>query len=705
MTNAPYTPNSPNDDFYQYATGKKTLVPNRLPIWRKLFALPAYHWVILCTAVCVLVHIAFAPMWLMGVGIFGAIMQMPRLKQKFACHSQARLTKVYRTLQLIGFIGGAMGIWIHFGRSFSVDVSISFLLLCLISKLWELYSRRDAFVLLNLALFVLAAAFLWSQNLSVAAGVITGLMLVLSAFISLSDTDNTDGAGRGRTLAMLALPSIPLLVVLFIFFPRLPPLWSLNLSGQQATTGVSDSMSPGDFANLSKSTELAFRVEFDGQLPNRNDMYWRGMVFSDFDGITWRPNEQLIQYWQSRDTAPQWANALARTDSQYRVILEPTQQQWLFGLDYPSLSPQRGLGMTSEFNLRSHLPITQQTRYTVNYHPNAKIDETLSSAAWGINLQLPDTGNAQSRELARTLYAQANGDTLTFARLVEQYIQANQFRYTLSPPQLFDNRIDEFLFGSKAGFCEHYSSSFVFLMRAAGVPARVVAGYQGGQLGRDGKSWEVRQMDAHAWAEVWVAEAGWVRIDPTAFVSPDRIDDGMDAFTQNAGASAFGDGIGATFGYQQFRMLQSLRRYSDQMGYYWQRDIVGFDQDTQQNSLLKWFSIKSLYAQVLVLALGFFGILGVITLLFWYKNRKTYHPLDAPFVRLSRTLGKQDVALAKADSETILHWLDRLGTHDEAAKPLANEIARQYRSARYGQNSTSDSKTIAQLVKRLQDKL
>ena len=242
-------------------------------------------------------------------------------------------------------------------------------------------------------------------------------------------------------------------------------------------------------------------------------------------------------------------------------------------------------------------------------------------------------------------------------------------------------------------------------MRSVGVPARVVTGYQGGELGRDGASWEVRQMDAHAWAEVWIVGEGWVRIDPTGFVAPHRVEMGMTAFTDDAGAEAFGDGVAGTWGYQQFRLMQSLRRYADQASYYWQRDIVGYDQDAQRNSLFKWFNIQSLAQQLLVLAGLAVGIFGLFVAYAFYRRRRIYHPLDAPVMRLSRQLAKQDKALALQTGESVLSYLTRISaaaTAHPANTAKADEIGTlltqlqaDYRTGRYGQDELNKAQMQA----------
>lgn len=685
-------PLTTHSEFASHATGSKTYTG---ALWR-IVALPAYHLVLLACGAVLLPHISYVSWWLVLLAFVSVLAQLPSVKH--AIGQKFRLNKSYKILQFVVFLSGVAGLWLSAGQ-FSSEFSIGFLVLCLFCKLWELNTKRDAYVVLNLCLFVLASAFLWSQSLGFALVAMMGLVCVMLGFVGLADEDNVAGVGRVRTVSLLLLPSIPLLVVLFLFFPRLPPLWALPLSSKQATTGVSDSMSPGDFANLSKSTELAFRVEFDGALPRRDELYWRGLVFTEFDGTTWRAG-QVKDYWRSNDTTvPSWATMLqGHTPSSYQVILEPTQQNWLFALDYSRPHAQRGVAMNSHFALGSYYPISSQFRYRLDYYPDVKVGLTPDEDEYRSALTLPKTGNPKAQALAKSLYAQAGGDTRAMVGLIQKYIVDNAFSYTLSPPLLQDNRIDEFLFGTRAGFCEHYASSFTYLMRSAGVPARVVVGYQGGELGRDGKSWEVRQMDAHAWTEVWIENEGWVRVDPTGFVSPERIFDGMNAVTESAGASMFGDGVVAEFGYRQFRLLQSMYRLSDQAGYYWQKQIVGFDQETQKNSLWQWFNITSLAKQVMVLAGAFVGLVGLIVGVLWYQRRQRYEPFDAPIAKLAKQLAKHDIALAKSPHESYLGYLGRLADNCQNADEW-RELVSTYRQHRFGQHGLPNKAYKAQAVR------
>ena len=723
-------------NFAQLALGQNISAPNGVSShhkWtRKLLALPAYYWVLIAQVIVILPHAAHLPLWLMGFALVSIIAQLPRIKAKFK--KLTHLKRVYQSMQMLGFLLGLVGLWLTYNTAFGLDMGVAFLVLCLISKLWELYKRRDAYVVLNLSLFVLASLFLMDQGIVTTVEVTIGAVIVLLAFIALNDDGNTRGDGRLRTLGVLGIGALPLLVVLFLFFPRLPPLWSVQLSGQQATTGVSDSMSPGDFANLGQSTELAFRVEFADKRPPQQQLYWRGLVFSNFDGVTWRPSPQQRE-WQPAPQMPNWiANALATVPDEvkiapnrYQIILEPTQKNWLFGLDYP-FAQQQDISITSNFTLRKDQPVTQQLRYDVLQFAPMRIDPVLSDESRRLNLALPSSGNPQARLLAQQLFAQSDSDPVRYIQAIERWINQTEFRYTLSPPRLNTNRIDEFLFNTKAGFCEHYSSSFTFMLRAAGIPARVVAGYQGGEPSRNGNVWEVRQMDAHAWTEVWLEGQGWVRVDPTAFVAPERVEQGMDALTQARGATMFGDGAGAQISYQQYQMLQTLRRLSDQASYYWQKDVVGYDQDKQADSLFKWFNIRSIMQQITWLAVSAISVMAILVFVIWQRRRKRWHPADLPLAQLSKRIAKADKSLARDDSEGQLAWLARLASvidddsgqnsskHNNASKLTASgdsktvqvkieQIQQYYRKLRYGRLSTlatsdSEYQTVLKQLKK-----
>ena len=673
---------------------KPASISNR---YQRLLSLPAYYWVLIAQLFVILPHAAYLPLWLIGFAIITIIAQLPSIKAKF---KPTRLKRLYQVMQMLGFLLGLAGLSLTYGAAFGLDMGVGFLVLCLVSKLWELYKRRDAYVVLNLSLFVIAGLFLLDQGLVTTLQAVAATIIVLLAFITLNDDSNTSGDGRMRTLGVLGVSALPLLVVLFLFFPRLPPLWSVQLSSNQATTGVSDSMSPGDIASLSQSTELAFRVEFAQARPAQSELYWRGLVFSDFDGVTWRPNRRVQQQWQPGRQPPNWlarslATATTKTEPKsYEITLEPTQQEWLFGLDYP-LPQNKDTRLTSDFTLIKEEPVSEQLRYEVLRYAPMQIDPILDEVSRAANLTLPSAGNLQTQNLAKQLFAQSGSDPERYIQAIQRWINQTEFRYTLSPPPLDEDRIDSFLFETKAGFCEHYSSSFTFMMRAVGIPARVVAGYQGGEMSRGGNVWEVRQMDAHAWSEVWLEGQGWVRVDPTTFVAPERVEQGMDALTQSRGASLFGEGAAAQVSYQQYQMLQALRRLSDQASYYWQKDVVGYDQDKQAGSLLKWFNIRSISEQIAWLAASAITVISLLVFMIWYRRRKQWHPADRPLIKLSSKVAKNDRALSRHDNEGALAWLKRLEnsqTHGLSGEGL-QEVSRHYRQLRYGRLSDADTQS------------
>lgn len=662
-------------EFEDYAKGKAVFV-GRFFGWLK--ELPSYHWVLIGAMTALLIHAFFAPVWLTIIALISVVAQLPIIKHKL----KGRLLGSYRLMQVGLFLAGLVGIWLTFQTVLGVDVAVSFLMLCLLSKLWELWQKRDAYVVLNLSLFVLASVFLLSQSLGVAMLVMTAGLCVIMGFLALNDDGNQGGDGRGKTLGLLFVMALPLLVVLFLFFPRIPPLWQVQLAGNQATTGISDSMSPGDFANLSKSTELAFRVTFDGAMPHRSKMYWRGLVFTDFDGITWKQGEPP-SVWHTLNLIPNWADVYQEAPAtSYQVLLEPTHQNWLFALDYPKPVPRRGVMMSEHFTLERIRPIDERFGYAVQWYPNVNIEANLSAKEREKNTALPNS-NLQTKLFAQSLYGKVGQDPVRYIAAVENHIRQQNFHYTLSPPALQSERVDEFLFGTQAGFCEHYSSSFVVLMRAVEIPARVVTGYQGGQLSQDGKTWEVRQMDAHAWAEVWLEEQGWVRVDPTAFVAPERVEEGMDALTSSRGADMFGDGVAGAWAYNQFKFLNNFRRYTDQISYYWLSDVVGFDGDKQKKSLFNWFNISSVYEQIKVMIGAFLLVLLGIFALIWYRRRKVYHLLDVPIIKLSKKLAKYNPTLKIGQSEPPLTWLGRLDMAGVDGQSI-DELKALYRKGRYG---------------------
>lgn len=658
--------------------------------------------IILAQFVVLLPHAFHFPVLfsVLALGTVTALLIMAKRRNPFS-------PKTNRFFQYGVVIAGLAIIIITYQTILGVDAGVAFLSLCLIGKLFELNQRRDAYIALTLSLFVIASLFLFEQSIFNAIMAMAGIVVVLYAMLqqninpdvlqhhssqlanhksSVADPEH----GLWKPLLRLLLQAIPLLIVLFIFFPRIPPLWSVPASQSQGKTGMTNEMSPGNIASLSQSTELAFRVldaknDLQNNLPPRSSLYWRGLVLTRFDGTSWT---QLKDYradspvWSAMQYQPDWFRqnipANARVGFNYQVLLEPTQQPWLFALDTP-ISNSRRVGLTREYNLKSAGEIYQRFSYNATQLNGIKPDLDLPVWMAQATLQLPEGSNPRTRQLAQQIFSQVGRDPQRYADYWLNWIRQQNFVYTLEPPTLSGQRIDQFLFDTQRGFCEHYSSAYTFLMRAAGIPARVVVGYQGGEFAPDRQSWEVRQLDAHAWVEIWLAGQGWVRVDPTAAIAPERVERGMNNFMQQ-NQRVFGEGAFSQLRYNQFKALGQVRAWADYASYVWQRDVVGFDQSQQQGLLQRLLGIKSLYAQMLWLIGSFSLLLGVIIAIMWWRRRKVWHPIDAPLQQLSRKLGKQH--LARRDTEGMINWLERLSAHPNYEQP-AQQLIALYQQARY----------------------
>lgn len=455
---------------------------------------------------------------------------------------------------------------------------VALLLVMVGLKLLEVRARRDLYITVFLTFFLMITQFLYDQSflialymLALAVGLVALMIEMNRVAASASWWQPLRGAG------VLLLQALPMMVILFVLFPRLSsPLWQLQLSDPVGVTGLSGSMSPGSISELSQSGAVAFRAEFEGEPPPRSDLYWRGPVFSETDGRNW--------------TAEMHG---AIDDINYRpvgepvrhtVTLEPSGQRWLLMLDRPGMTPVQRAKMTPDYQILANREINSRIQYQAvsytQYEPGA-IMETQRRK----NLELPPTITPRMQALANG-WVQAAAEPMDVVRAALAHFNARNFIYTLSPPLLRQNPADEFLFETRSGFCEHFASSFVLLMRAAGIPARVVAGYQGGELNPVGGYFVVRQSSAHAWAEVLLEGRGWMRVDPTAAVAPDRVESPIE----------FGDArnLGDPITFQTDADLSSLGRigrdlkfYLDALGAAWNDWVLQYDKGSQAELLAR----------------------------------------------------------------------------------------------------------------------
>lgn len=496
------------------------------------------------------------------------------------------------------------GVFQSYGTLLGRDPGVAMLALLLAFKLLEMHAKRDLYVVLFLGFFLMLTNFFYSQSMLTGLAMAATLVVLLTVQITFQYTGAVPSLGRRLRLAgkMFALAT-PLAAALFVLFPRFDgPLWGMPGDAQGPRSGLSDTMAPGTMTNLALSEEVAMRVRFDGAPPAQDRLYWRGVVLSHYDGRTWsRIGGRL--YRRAGDAMT------LRVDGKplpYEVTLEPSQRRWLFTLELtPPALDVRGerVGVSDELESFTVRPIHQRVRYRAAAFVDYAVQAGLDPALTGKWLQLPAGFNPRTRELGRMLRDEPGATDAGIVAKVLAHFRTQHFTYTLQPPLLGRDSIDEFLWVSRQGFCEHYAGAFVFLMRAAGIPARVVTGYQGGELNPVDGYMTVRQSDAHAWAEVWLAGHGWLRIDPTAAVAPERVRLGIGgALPREApfGLSAFQN--------NKDSWLARLRFHVNAANNAWNQWVLDYNPERQRNFLAELSSLASdwrvLAALPALLALG-----------------------------------------------------------------------------------------------------
>ncbi|ENW86583.1 hypothetical protein F906_01642 [Acinetobacter pseudolwoffii] len=547
-------------------------------------------------------------------------------------------------------------IYLSYQSFIGVEAGVAVLSTFLFAKSLESKNRRDLIILFNFALFVAASSFLYSQSFGMAIVIVLCLISCLIGLyrIQTSEFEQEQTTQRAalqqdaKHVAKFILYAIPFFLLLFIFFPRLPPLWHIPIPENKGVTGISDSMSPGDIAELSQSSALAFRIIGDvSKLPPRSELYWRALVLDEYDGQRWTSsfvNQQPLMR-QPMDSSP------VPVGWNYQYLAADPSVFWIMGLE-KSIPVERRY-----YNRQDWSIVPRRLTQRVEPIPLQWIGTQYDPQAVGqylarINTQVQRRLDPQAQQLAQRLYMQSAEDPRRYVQNVLNWYQQNNFVYTLKPGQLGQNRIDEFLFNSRQGFCEHYASSFVMLMRYVGIPARVVTGYQGGELAPDRKSWEVRQLDAHAWTEVWLDQK-WQRFDPTAMIAPQRIDGGMqNLLSQDERVWS----NNSTWTSQNNQWMTKMRVWSDYASYQWQSKVVGYNAESQQNWLSK-LGLSSVYSSIVVL-LGSIALLILAYILRIYlKARQAQSPFDRAIQQLNQSLADD---LKKQPAETFHHWMQRL---------------------------------------------
>ncbi len=569
------------------------------------------------------------------------------------------------------------GAFLEYRRLFGREVGVTLLIAMLCLKALEMKMKRDATLVVFLGFFLAMTNFLYSQTIFMGAYMVVCVWIFIATLIGFNRI-GTEATVRERLVpsAWLLVQALPLMLVLFFLFPRISgPLWSLPQENQ-AKTGLSDSMSPGDISKLSLSDELAFRVAFDGAVPEALDLYWRGPVLGQQVGKSWVP--YTVRNVPKLDVEPQGAPI------KYRVTLQPHNKLWLFALDLPVAAPPEG-ALFADFQMRATVPVTNLIAYDMTSHLRYRAGTALHTRERAAYVAMDESLNPRAIAYGRKLAAD-QGDAKTLVEtLLKQF--NSDFTYTLEPPKLGDNPVDEFLFDTKQGFCEHYSSSFVLVLRAAGIPARVVTGYQGGEMNPITRELIVRQSDAHAWSEVWFDDLGWVRVDPTFAVSPLRINRGFNAAIGPQGM--FNNIIEA----DKLGVLKQLAFSWDAVNSQWNKWVVGFNQDRQRGFLeslgMRDVDWQSLVRWLIVGVLLIGGVATAILLIRTYRTRRD--PLVAAYARLCEALAK--AGIPRSPYEGPMDYLARIERERPALAASLRPLIITYVELRYAQpiSATQDT--------------
>ncbi|BAN35114.1 transglutaminase [Sulfuricella denitrificans skB26] len=582
------------------------------------FRLDNNTWLLASIALTIAPHATRLPIWIsllcLGVGAMRLI--------------QVRLPARWLLITLAA--ATAAGIYGSYHTLLGRDAGVALLIAMLTLKLLESRTLRDSMVAIFISYFLLITHFLYSQSIP------TGMYLLLLVLVITTTLIGLNHPGRQieprkllRLAAVLLGQAVPVMLVLFLFFPRVPgPLWGMPGDAYEGMTGLSDNMTPGSISKLSQSGAVAFRVAFDGPPPKPEQRYWRGPVLDFFDGRSW-----------STAAAPdpkQARIAVTGDPVSYTLTLEPHNRRWLLALDLPAkLPPASRLG--ARYELLADQPVRQRLRYRAVSYPNYLAGLNPGAKEINLSLRLPSFGNLKTREMAGAWKRTAKDDGEIVSRALEMF-RSEAFFYSLTPPLLGANSVDEFLFDSRRGFCEHYAGSFVFLMRAAGVPARVVTGYQGGEPNPFGNYLIVRQSDAHAWAEVWLQNRGWVRVDPTAAVAPRRIESGL------AAALPAGEPL-PLLARMDSAWLMQLRMSWDTLNNDWNQWVLGYDQERQYDLLSRLgFEMASWKELAVSLAAGVGALLLVFSgFMLWRRVPVDADPVAVIYQHFCRKLARAGI--------------------------------------------------------------
>lgn len=479
----------------------------------------------------------------------------------------------------------------QFGITPGVEPMSTILTVASCLYLLEMSRQRQSHLLIYLCLFMTALQPIFAQNMgSFFLSLISFTIILTAQSMLLRATDQQFSLFNFsleplRQVLRLVAVSIPLTIIIFVLAPRLPAFSVLPVQIDQATTGVSDFMDPGSISSLGSSNEVAFRVDFEGNVPAPRDLYWRGLVFSDFDGRSWQPKNENRRMrdgaaiiWPDRQTSYDWRREIEHLGEpiRYSVFLEPTHEDWLFAL--PAATSERvSVGQARNLLLVNRIPVAQSLKYDVESHLEYRHQPSLLIPSQIRENTAYDIGDNPRTEALVAQWVEEGGADSVVQRLLLQF--NSNFTYTYEPPTYLEEAVDQFLFDGQRGFCEHFASATAAVLRMAGIPARIVAGYQGGEVHPTEGYLIVHQYNAHAWVEYWQDNIGWTRLDPTSAVAPERIEMGFEQFFRND--DLLDESFFSLERFRGFPLANWVRLQLDSLNYRWLSLVLGYDTGSQ----------------------------------------------------------------------------------------------------------------------------
>ncbi len=608
-------------------------------------------------------------------------------------------------------ISGCVAIAVS-AQSFGVLIAMVHLLTFAYAlKAFEIKKRKDFYQHTLLGVFLLASALIFKQDLGFSLFILLLLVINLTLIHQVFAKQNSLFSA-GKTVVILLLQSSLLAITLFVVFPRLSPFWQVPMANS-AKTGLSDVVSPGDIANLALSNELAFRANFKGQsIPAYSSLYWRAMTLENYDGRKWTRANNNAQGRQNKKANQQsFSPAILGAAISYQVIAQPSFQPWLFALSVATTTDPT-LRLKPDYTVQSTTMVNQLRHYQINSYPDAPLALSLSEQSRRRNLAIKQGSNPKLEQLAVNLKAK-HPNSLALSQAILATFREQKYYYTLQAPMLINNSLDQFFFDTKAGFCVHYASSFTYLMRAAGVPARVVTGYLGGEYNDDssegsskqGGHLSIYQYDAHAWSEIWLEGVGWYRVDPTAAVDPERVSKGWSTALLEQQSELNSDFI-SLYRIKQLAWLNALRLKLDAINYQWTRWVLGYSAKQQYDLLKRWFGQQMPWKTAAIIAIALMLAMALFTLFYWLgmakKHKHKISPAQTLYNQCLRTLEKKGI---KKESHHTTQQFDLI--INEQFPDLADdftELTSVFEWLHYQQHSEKDKDALmAQLAKKVSD--